>query len=123
MSSTGPTAELTHRYTCTAHDGEGCDGHCAVTPDKLLAWYAADIAFPAENTPATTLEAFASQLGTASDRMQDAGINNAEDLETAATYIADAAHLTGVEQAVLLKRASDLLSDVADMVDEYRDMV
>jgi hypothetical protein len=117
------TTELIHRYDCTAHDGEGCDGHCAVTVDKLLAWYADDIAAVAEESPATTLEDFAAQVGTAGSRMEGVGINNAEDLDTASTYLADAASLTGVEQAVLLKRASDLLNDVTDMVGEYRDMV
>ena len=117
------TAELIHRYDCTAHDGDGCDGHCAVTVDKLLSWYADDVAFVAEETPATTLEAFAAQVGTAGSRMEDVGINNAEDLDTASTYLADATKASGTEQAVLLKRASDLLNDVTDMVDEYRDMV
>lgn len=118
--TTTETIELAHRYDCTAHDGTGCDGHCAVTADQLLAWYADDIAMAADDSPATTLETFAAQLGTASSRMQDAGINNAEDLETAATYIGDAANLAGTEQAVLLKQASDLLNHVSDMADEYR---
>lgn len=113
---------LTHRYDCTVHDGDGCDGHCAITVDQLLAWYADDIASVTEEAPATTLDGFATQVGTAGSRMEDAGINNAEDLDTASTYLNDAATLTGNDQAVLLKRASDLLNDVTDMVDEYRDM-
>ncbi|MCX5365918.1 hypothetical protein OG864_45290 [Streptomyces sp. NBC_00124] len=117
------TTALTHRYDCTTHDGSGCDGHCAITPQLLISWYAADIAFVASDRPATTLEDFASQVGTAGSRMEDVGINNAEDLETAATYLADAVSLAGDDQAVLLKRASDLLSDVTDMVGEYRLMI
>jgi hypothetical protein len=117
------TTALTHRYDCTIHDGGGCDGHCAITVGKLLAWYAEDIAFVASDRPATNLAEFVTQLGTAGSRMEDAGINNAEDLDTAATYLNDADRLTGNDQAVLLKRAADLLNDVADMVDEYRDMV
>lgn len=117
------TTELIHRYDCTAHDGDGCDGHCAITPELLISWYADDIAFAAEESPATTLAEFASQVGTAGSRMEDVGINNAEDLDTAATYLSDAASLTSVEQSVLLKQASDLLNDVTDMVGEYRDMV
>lgn len=116
------TTELIHRYDCTVHDGDGCDGHCAVTVDTLLAWYANDVALATEEVPATDLAGFISQLGTAGSRMEDVGINNAEDLETAATYLNDAIGLSGVEQAVLLKRAADLLNDVTDMVDEYRDM-
>ncbi len=118
-----PATALVHRFDCTIHDGDGCDGHCAVTVAALLAWYADDIAFVAEETPATTLGEFVAQLGTAGSRMEDAGINNAEDLDTAATYLNDADSLTGDDRAVLFKRASNLLNDVADMVDEYRDMV
>lgn len=117
------STDVIHRYSCTKHDGEDCDGHCAITPALIISWYGDDIAFVAEETTATTLEAFASQVGTAGSRMQDAGINNAEDLDTASTYLADAANASGTEQAVLLQRASDLLNDVTDMVDEYRDMV
>lgn len=118
-----PSSAIVHRYDCTIHDGDGCDGHCAITVDLLLSWYADDIAFVAEESPATTLEAFAAQVGTAGSRMEDAGINNAEDLDTASIYLADAANASGIEQAVLLKRAADLLNDVTDLVDEYRDKV
>jgi hypothetical protein len=93
------------------------------TAPSLLAKYADDIAFVAEEPPATSLTDFATQVGTAGSRMEDAGINNAEDLDTASTYLADAANLSGTDQDVLLKRAADLLGDVADMVDEYRAMV
>jgi hypothetical protein len=114
------TTTLAHRASCTIHDGDGCDGHCAITADLLISWYGDDIAFVAEEAPATTLDAFASQVGTAGSRMEDVGINNAEDLDTASTYLADAAGSSGIDQAVLLKQASDLLNDVTDMVDEYR---
>jgi len=117
------TTDIVHRYSCTIHDGEGCDGHCAVTPALIISWYGDDIAFVASGRPAATLSEFAAQVGTAGSRMEDAGINNAEDLGTASTYLADAANASGTEQAVLLQRASDLLNDVTDMVDEYRDMV
>jgi hypothetical protein len=117
------TTALPHRYTCTIHDGDHCDGHCTITPKLLISWYADDIAFAAEEPPATTLEAFAAQVGAAGSRMEDVGINNAEDLDTASTYLADAANASGVDQAVLLKRAADLLNGLSDMVDEYRDMV
>jgi hypothetical protein len=121
MTTAQDTAPI-HRYTCTVHDGDGCDGHCAVTPKLLISWYADDIAFVAEESPATTLTGFIGQLGTAGSRMEDVGINNAEDLDTAATYLNDAATLTGNDQAVLLKQASNLLNNLSDMVDEYRDM-
>jgi hypothetical protein len=89
----------------------------------VLAPYVDDIAFVAEEKPATTPAEFAEQLGTASERLTDAGINGAEDLETAATYLADAIALTGAEQRVLLNRAVKYLKDTDDMVAEYRDMV
>lgn len=114
--------ELLHRYDCTIHDGnDGCDGHCAVTPSLLLSWYADDIAFVAEEPPATTLASFAEQLSTASHRMDNARIHGAEDLESASVYVSGAANTPGIEQAVLLKQASGQLSGLADMVDEYRD--
>lgn len=93
------------------------------TAPSLLSKYADDIAYVAEEPPATGLTDFATQLSTAGSRMEDAGINNAEDLDTASTYLADAANASGTEQALLLKRAADLLKDVSDMVDEYRLMV
>ena len=117
------TTELIHRYTCTTHDGDSCDGHCVPAVDTLISWYADDLAFVTEEPAATTPESFVAQLGTASSRMEDAGINNAEDLETAATYLNDALALTGNEQAALLDQARKLLNSVTDMVDEYRDMV
>lgn len=117
------STDVIHRYTCTTHDGEACDGHCAVTPALLISWYGDDIAFVAGEPSATTLEDFASQVGTAGSRMEDVGINNAEDLDTASTYLNDAANTSGTDQAVLLQRASDLLNSVTDMVDEYRDTV
>ncbi|MEU6552081.1 hypothetical protein ABZ915_17620 [Streptomyces sp. NPDC046915] len=127
MPSSTPTAqqdsERVHRYTCTIHDGDGCDGHCHPDVATLISWYADDLAFVTEETPAATAEAFISQLGTAGSRLEDAGINGAEDLETAATYLNDAASLTGDAQAVLIDRARKLLNFVTDMVDEYRDMV
>ncbi len=94
-----------------------------VTARDILRQYADDIAFAAGEAPATTLEDFATQVATAGSRMEDAGINNAEDLDTASTYLNDAANASGTDQAVLLKRAGDLLNGVSDMVDEYRDMI
>jgi uncharacterized protein related to proFAR isomerase len=89
----------------------------------ILAPYVDDIAFVAGEKPATTPAEFVEQLTAASERLTDAGINGAEDLETAATYLADANALTGTERRVLLNRAVKYLKDTDDMVDEYRDMV
>lgn len=89
----------------------------------VLAPYVDDIAFVAEAPPATTPQELADQLGTASDRLADAGINGAEDLQSAATYLADASDETGTSRKTLLNRAVRRLAKTAEMVDEYRDMV
>lgn len=96
----------------------------AVTADLLISRYADDIAFVAEETAATTAQEFIEQLGTAADRLgYFAGINGAEDLETAATYLSDAMEAKGAAREVLLKQAVGYLNNTAEMVDEYRDMV
>lgn len=96
----------------------------ANTIDTLVARYADDIAFVAEERPATTPEGFIEQLRTAAHRLDVyARINGAEDLETAATYLTDAMASTGAERRVLLNRAVKYLAYTSDMVDEYRLMV
>lgn len=122
MPSTDHVGEFIHRYTCTIHDGDGCDGHCAVTVAGLISWYAPILADVIHQTPATTLTDFADQISSASMRMTDAGITDAEWLESAAVYLDEAASSTGPEQAAWLKKARDALNGVTDMVDEYRDM-
>lgn len=111
-----------HRYDCTVHDGDGCDGHCLVTPQLFLSWYADDITPVSEQPAATTLTELAAQLGCAAGHLTDAGINQADDWETAATLVSSAADATGLDQHSLLKRASSLLYGHTDAVDEYRDM-
>jgi len=91
---------------------------------SILARYTDDIAFVAEEKPATTPEAFVDQLQTAAHNLGFfARINGAEDLETAATYLSDAIASTGAERKVLLNKAVEYLVNTSDMVDEYRDMV
>ncbi|MFF8422954.1 hypothetical protein [Streptomyces sp. NPDC015680] len=95
-----------------------------VTTETILARYADDIAFVAEEQPATTLTAFAEQLVSATERLGEVGINGAEELEVAARYLADAdSATTDNERNVLLNRAAKNLTDVDDMVSEFRDMV
>ncbi|MEV4975541.1 hypothetical protein [Streptomyces scopuliridis] len=95
-----------------------------VTADSILARHAADIAFVAEEKPATTLEDFISQLQTASHNLgYFAGINGAEDLDGAATILTAAIDATGTDRDVLVRRAAVYLANTADMVDEYRLMV
>jgi hypothetical protein len=90
----------------------------------ILAPYVDDIAFAAEKEPATTPQEFAEQLQTAAINLGHfAGINGAEDLETAATYLFDAVTAEGAKRKVLLNQAVKYLVNTADMVDEYRLMV
>jgi hypothetical protein len=89
----------------------------------VLAPYVDDIAFVAQEKPATTPQVFIEQLTAAADRLTDAGINGAEDLETAVTYLSDAITSKGAKRKVLLNKAVEYLVNTADMVDEYRDMV
>lgn len=120
MSSTGQTTEFVHRYSCTIHDGDGCDGHCAVTVDQLIADYAHAIADVTGKAPATTIAGFIDQIDAASSRMHDAGIDEAEALANAATYLHVSAEVDGDEQAGLLKKARDVLTGLTVLVDEYR---
>lgn len=86
----------------------------------VLAPFVDDIAFVAEEQPAATPQDFIEQLGVASERLADAHINNAEDLETAATYLADAINATGARRKHLTEQAVGYLKHTADMVGEYR---
>jgi chemotaxis protein histidine kinase CheA len=91
---------------------------------SILAQFVDDIAFAAEEPPATTPKVFIEQLRTAAHNLDvHARINGAEDLETAATYLTDAMEAKGAERRVLLNRAVKYLADTADIVDEYRLMV
>lgn len=92
--------------------------------EHIITRYAEDIAFVAEERPATTLDAFIEQLRTAAHHLTVyARINGAEDLETAVTYLDDAISSTGTERTVLLGQAMKYLKDADEMVDEYRLMV
>jgi hypothetical protein len=86
----------------------------------VLAPYVDDIAFVADEKPATTPQELIGQLEVASERLADARINNAEDLETAATYLADAINATGARRKHLTDQAVSYLSHTRDMADEYR---
>lgn len=93
-----------------------------VTVDTLVARYAADIAFVAEEQPATTVAAFTYQLVAASENFEAAGINGGDDLQAGAQYIADANTATDDnKRTVLLGQAAEYLAQATDMADEYRD--
>ncbi|MFI1570842.1 hypothetical protein ACH4VQ_08420 [Streptomyces anulatus] len=94
-----------------------------VTARTLLARYAADIAFVAEEQPATTLDELAEQTSTAAERLEAARIQGAEDLDTASAALAAANISELPDQAAHLRHAARHLTDTTDMVDEYRLMV
>lgn len=95
-----------------------------ITADDIIRRYADDIAYVAEQDPATDLSALIDHLDTAVPRYSMAGINGHEDLETASTLLGEALHADDeAARTVFLKRASKLLSDVYDMTSEYRDMI
>lgn len=92
-----------------------------LTAETLIRRYADDIAYVAQEPPATDLAALISQVDTAAPRYEAAGINGHEDLETASSYLDEALHATGTDRDVFLRRAHDLLRPlVMDMTQEYR---
>ncbi|MEU0098222.1 hypothetical protein [Streptomyces sp. NPDC006267] len=96
-----------------------------ITVERLIAEYADGIAFVAEQEPATTLVGFNTQLDTAAERLGKtwADIDGAEELPTAVTYLADAIETTDdAERNVLVNRAATYLTNIHDLVEEYREM-
>ncbi|MEU3656431.1 hypothetical protein AB0E67_27215 [Streptomyces sp. NPDC032161] len=95
-----------------------------ITAESILADYAADIAFVAEEDPATTLADLATQLYASTHNFDAAGINGTDELKAAAAYLVDAATATDdTERTVLLKKAAGHLAYASDMASEFRDMV
>lgn len=91
--------------------------------DTLIARYANDIAFVADEPAATTVHDFTYQLTVAAENFEAAGINGGDELEAGAQYLADAAAATDDnKRAVLLGQAAEYLARASDMADEYRDM-
>lgn len=112
-----------HRYSCTIHDGEGCDGHCGATPEQLIHQYADLLAEFLKEDPTTTITRFADQCGTAGLRLDDAGIDGAEALADAGIFLHDldeASQLTGITREVLLERSRNTLRDLPGMVGQFR---
>lgn len=94
-----------------------------ITVTDIIRRYAGDIAYVAEQGPATDLDDFIGQLGAAALNFDAAGINGHEDLETAADYLDEARNGDGTAQGAFLKRADKLLAAIEDMTSEYREMV
>lgn len=98
-----------------------------ITADDIIRRYAEDIAYVAEKDmdQATDIGTLADQLDTAARNFSMAGINGHEDVETAATFLAEAHHSTDdIERTVFLRKANKLLSPIVwDMTQEYCGMV
>jgi hypothetical protein len=95
------------------------------TTDTILARYADDIAFVAEEKPATTLADFVNQMEIAADHLAGAGIQGASDLDAAAAALGAAnSNLTDDgKRTWLINSAAAFLANTTDMVDEYRLML
>lgn len=96
-----------------------------ITADDIISRYADDIAFVAEEAPATNLGELEDQLYIAARRFSEGGINGHEDVKAAAMCLAEAVR-DGVDDTsrnVFLVRADELLEDVWDMAQDYRLMV
>jgi hypothetical protein len=95
-----------------------------ITANDIIARYADDIAYVAEEDRATDLDAFIDQLGTATWRLGMARINDYEDLETAAVDLDEARSSSDdTDGSVFLRRADKLLKNLGEMAQEYREMV
>lgn len=95
-----------------------------ITPDDIISRYADDIAFVAEEAPATDIDTFIDQLSTAARRYSEGGINGVEEVEDAATCLIEALNSSEeAERNVFLRRADEHLADVSEMTCEYRLMV
>lgn len=96
-----------------------------ITTEDIIKRYAGDIAFVAEEKPATDLVALIDQLYTAARRYSEGGINGYEDVETAAVHLAEAIRDGADDDTrnVFLGRADELLDNVWDMTADYRCMV
>ncbi|MDT0270569.1 hypothetical protein RM844_30280 [Streptomyces sp. DSM 44915] len=94
-----------------------------ITAESLIKAHAAHVAFVAEEPPATDLHALAYHVTIAAERMVDAGITLAEEMDQAATYLYDARDAEPEKRQVLLDMAADYLKLTRDAVDEYRDML
>jgi hypothetical protein len=95
----------------------------SVTPESLIALYGEDIAFVAEEEPATSVSDFVGQLQIAAERLEDGGCVGAEEIGPAATYLVDAEHVQPQDRQALLNRAAERLRLVDEAVEEYRLML
>lgn len=89
----------------------------------LIARYAENVAFVAEEKPATDVQDFIHQLTVTADRLEEVRLDENSLTASAATYLAAAVSADAADQQMLLKFAEEDLCEVAPRIDEYRDMV
>lgn len=96
-----------------------------ITADDSIRHYADDLAFVAEEAPATDLTALTGHAGTAARNFSLAGINGHEDVQTAASWFHEASLAADdTERGIFLRKADELLYPILwDMTQEYRLMV
>ncbi|NGN63140.1 hypothetical protein G5C51_04360 [Streptomyces sp. A7024] len=88
-------------------------------PEDLIGRYAKEVAFVAEEAPATTLDEIAAQAETAADNLTAVGIDGG-DLYAGAVYLADVDAVEEPDRPVLARLADKHLSNGLDAIDEYR---
>lgn len=93
-----------------------------VTFESIVETYAESLAVVADESPATEIDAFISQLSSASYNMDIAGLD-INDVDAAATYLADARSSTGSEQQVLLAKVWRRLQNSAELFDDFKMMI
>jgi hypothetical protein len=95
-----------------------------ITADDIIRRYGADIAYVAEEAPATTLDVFADQVGAAAAYFANARFDDAGQISAAAEFLNEAWCLPdGANRADFLRRADMRLKRLGDMAEEYREMV
>ncbi|MFD8384344.1 hypothetical protein ACFV2X_38480 [Streptomyces sp. NPDC059679] len=95
-----------------------------ITLEQIIDRYAKPVAFVADKdeAPATEIGEFIDQLYAVSAAL-DLVRMDTDDVDAAATYLADARTSTGNEQQVLLAKAEQHLASAWDLLDEYAQMV
>jgi hypothetical protein len=110
--------------TSTTHTDEPTERNPMTTAAKthsieqIITRYAEPVALVADETPATDLDEFISQIEIASENLADAGIDS-DDVDAAATLLAEARTSNGNEQQVLLNKAGQRLLNAQGFLDEY----
>ncbi|MFD4756369.1 hypothetical protein [Streptomyces sp. NPDC058426] len=96
----------------------------ALTEAEIITRYAEGLAFVTEDKPATTLYGIAAQIQEAGDILLEVGgLDIAEGVGAAGVLLQQAAESdTAEEKNLFIRRATPILHQLDDAIDEYRDM-